>query len=102
MKPIANSHLCEGISESQMWNSALKKQEWELQFNCQRKSISIIVSKASSINEVTSVRLSQSELFELMHALLAINQSFNNETTYHEDLEPEDSDSRISTCITLP
>jgi hypothetical protein len=74
-----------------MWKSVLKKQEWELQVNSERKSIAFNISKDATINESVSVRLSQSELFELMHAFLAINRSFNNESMYYEELESEDS-----------
>lgn len=74
-----------------MWKSVLKKQEWELQVNSERKSIALNISKGKNINDGVSVRLSQSELFELMHAFLTINRSFNNESMYFEELEPEDS-----------
>jgi hypothetical protein len=74
-----------------MWESVLKKKDWELQINSERKSIALNISKDPTINESVSVRLSQSELFELMHTFLAINRSFNQESMYYEELESQDS-----------
>lgn len=74
-----------------MWESVLKKQEWELQVNSERKAMVLNISKNSAVSEVISVRFSQTELFELMHTFLSINRSFNNESMYFEVLESEET-----------
>ncbi|MEK3723664.1 hypothetical protein [Paenibacillus sp. FSL H8-0034] len=74
----------------QMWESVLKKQKWELQVNSERKSIAFNISDNETNGDVT-VRLDQSELFELMHTFLSINRSFNKESMYFEDQDREQS-----------
>ncbi|NHN30871.1 hypothetical protein [Paenibacillus agricola] len=74
-----------------MWKSVLKKKEWELQVNSERKSIALHISQAPGSSEIVSVRLNESELFELMHAFLSINRLFNNESMYDEELEQKGS-----------
>lgn len=73
-----------------MWESVLKKQKWELQVNSERKSIAFNISHNEEIGDV-SVRLDQSELFELMHTFLSINRSFNQESMYFEEHDREQS-----------
>lgn len=73
-----------------MWESVLKKQKWELQVNSERKSIAFNISDNETNGDVT-VRLDQSELFELMHTFLSINRSFNKESMYFEDQDREQS-----------
>ncbi|SFL31279.1 hypothetical protein SAMN03159341_10520 [Paenibacillus sp. 1_12] len=73
-----------------MWESVLKKQKWELQVNSERKSIAFNISKNEADENVT-VRLDQSELFELMHTFLSINRSFNQESMYFEEMDREES-----------
>ncbi|WP_240417025.1 hypothetical protein [Paenibacillus periandrae] len=73
-----------------MWESVLKKQKWELQVNSERKSIAFNISDNETNGDVT-VRLDQSELFELMHTFLSINRSFNKESMYFEEHDREQS-----------
>jgi regulator of sirC expression with transglutaminase-like and TPR domain len=68
-----------------MWESVLKKELWELQVNSDSKSIRLQVSNNPQSQEQVTVQWEQSELFELLHAFLTINRSFNNEPMYYDD-----------------
>ncbi|MCR8634543.1 hypothetical protein [Paenibacillus radicis (ex Xue et al. 2023)] len=73
-----------------MWESILKKEQWEIEVNPDHKSIRFHISKNhGQENEEgqISLQLDQADLFELMHSLLSINRSFNNETMYYDDQE---------------
>jgi hypothetical protein len=74
-----------------MWESVLKKEQWEIQINPDYKTILFNVTKSPSHDEKVTLRLSQAELFELMHTFLSINRSFNNESAYFEELDRADS-----------
>jgi hypothetical protein len=74
-----------------MWESVLKKEQWEIQVNPDHKSILVKVLKSPAHEEKVTVRLNQSELFELIHTFLSINRSFNNESAYFEDIDRPDS-----------
>ncbi|MBE1441727.1 hypothetical protein GGC63_001150 [Paenibacillus sp. OAS669] len=74
-----------------MWESVLKKDQWEIQVDQDHKSILLNVSTHPSSEETVSLQLDQSELFELIHTFLSINRSFNNETMYYDDLAADHS-----------
>ncbi|WP_231884782.1 hypothetical protein [Paenibacillus elgii] len=77
-----------GLDET-MWESVLKKDQFEIQMNPTYKSILIQVSDTTTGSEGRpALVLNQAELFELLHAFLAINRSFNRETMYYEE-EPD-------------
>ncbi|MDF2961859.1 MAG: hypothetical protein K0S39_3594 [Paenibacillus sp.] len=74
-----------------MWESILKKDQWEIQFNPDNKSILFhVLNQNKEDSGQVSLQLNQSELFELLHAFLSINRTFNNETMYYDDLEIND------------
>jgi len=72
-----------------MWESILKKEQWEIQVDLVSKSLCINIGGQQQADSggQHSLQLDQSDLFELMHALLTINRSFNNETMYYDDHE---------------
>lgn len=74
-----------------MWESVLKKEQWEIQVDQDHKSILLNVSTNPSSEETVSLQLDQTELFELIHTFLSINRSFNNETMYYDDLAADHS-----------
>ncbi|WP_081823981.1 hypothetical protein [Paenibacillus sp. UNC451MF] len=74
-----------------MWESVLKKEQWEIQVDQDHKSILLNVSTNPQNDETVSLQLDQSELFELIHTFLSINRSFNNETMYYDDLAADHS-----------
>jgi len=74
-----------------MWESVLKKEQWEIQVDHDRKSILLNVTTNAANSETVSLQLDQSELFELLHTFLSINRSFNNETMYYDDLAADPS-----------
>ncbi|GAA4861110.1 hypothetical protein GCM10023310_45590 [Paenibacillus vulneris] len=74
-----------------VWESVLKKDQWEIQVDQDHKSILLNVSAHPSSEETVSLQLDQSELFELIHTFLSINRSFNNETMYYDDLAADHS-----------
>ncbi|WP_192701468.1 hypothetical protein [Paenibacillus sp. OAS669] len=74
-----------------VWESVLKKDQWEIQVDQDHKSILLNVSTHPSSEETVSLQLDQSELFELIHTFLSINRSFNNETMYYDDLAADHS-----------
>ncbi|MFE5317250.1 hypothetical protein ACFQ88_00955 [Paenibacillus sp. NPDC056579] len=74
-----------------MWESVLKKEQWEIQVDQDHKSILLHVSTNAANNEKISLQLDQAELFELLHTFLSINRSFNNETMYYDDLAGDHS-----------
>ncbi|WP_282935567.1 hypothetical protein [Paenibacillus sp. RC67] len=74
-----------------MWESVLKKEQWEIQVDQDHKSIMLNVSTNPMNDETVSLQLDQSELFELIHTFLSINRSFNNETMYYDDLAADHS-----------
>ncbi|MCS7459734.1 hypothetical protein N0M98_06230 [Paenibacillus doosanensis] len=74
-----------------MWESVLKKDQWEIQVDQDHKSILLNVSTNAAGSGHVSLQLDQSELFELLHTFLSINRSFNNETMYYDDLAADHS-----------
>ncbi len=74
-----------------VWESVLKKEQWEIQVDQDHKSILLNVSTNPQNDETVSLQLDQSELFELIHTFLSINRSFNNETMYYDDLAADHS-----------
>lgn len=73
-----------------MWESVLKKEQWEIEVNPDNKSIRFNISNQSGTEHKEgqiSLQLEQSDLFELLHAFLSINRSFNKETMYYDDQE---------------
>ncbi|MBP1155343.1 MULTISPECIES: hypothetical protein [unclassified Paenibacillus] len=68
-----------------MWQSVLKKDQLEIQMNSTDKSIQVRISEKTETAEQVELELSQSEVFELLHALLTINRSFNKETMYYDE-----------------
>ena len=74
-----------------VWESVLKKEQWEIQVDQDHKSILLNVSTNPSSEETVSLQLDQTELFELIHTFLSINRSFNNETMYYDDLAADHS-----------
>ncbi|ALS22604.1 MULTISPECIES: hypothetical protein [Paenibacillus] len=68
-----------------MWESVLKKDQLELQMNSNDKSIRFRVSEQKETAERIELELNQSEMFELLHAFLTINRSFNKETMYYDE-----------------
>ncbi|MNN70210.1 hypothetical protein D3C81_1860470 [compost metagenome] len=74
-----------------VWESVLKKEQWEIQVDQDHKSIMLNVSTNPMNDETVSLQLDQSELFELIHTFLSINRSFNNETMYYDDLAADHS-----------
>lgn len=57
----------------------------EILMNSNDKSIRVRVSERTVTEEQAELELSQSEMFELLHALLTINRSFNKETMYYDE-----------------
>lgn len=68
-----------------MWESVLKKDQFEIRMNPAYKSILLQVSDTAGSEGRPALVLNQAELFELLHAFLAINRSFNRETMYYEE-----------------
>ncbi len=68
-----------------MWESVLKKDQFEIRMNPAYKSILFQVSDPAGSEDQPALMLNQAELFELMHAFLAINRTFNRETMYFEE-----------------
>ncbi|KEQ26022.1 hypothetical protein [Paenibacillus tyrfis] len=73
-----------GLDET-MWESVLKKDQFEIRMNPTYKSILFQVSDSAGSEGRPALVLNQAELFELLHAFLAINRSFNQETMYYEE-----------------
>ncbi|WP_237763060.1 hypothetical protein [Paenibacillus sp. A3] len=63
----------------------LKKDQFEIRMNPTYKSILFQVSDTAWSEGRPALVLNQAELFELLHAFLAINRSFNKETMYYEE-----------------
>ncbi|TDF99413.1 hypothetical protein [Paenibacillus piri] len=70
-----------------MWETILKNEQWELQADTDRKSILFNVFSSDNSGNSVSLELTQSGLFELIHAFLSINRALNNETMYYDDLD---------------
>ncbi|PZE21883.1 hypothetical protein CBW46_005630 [Paenibacillus xerothermodurans] len=68
-----------------MWESVLQKERWEIQVNPDYKIIRLHVISKEENREPVTLQIGQTELFELMHAFLAINRAFNAETMYYDD-----------------
>lgn len=69
-----------------MWQSVLKKDQLEIQMNSDDKSIRVRISERKETAERIELELNQSEMFELLHAFLTINRSFNKETMYYDEV----------------
>lgn len=68
-----------------MWESVLKQDQLEIQVNSEGKSIRLYWGESIEGAGTSSIVLTQSDMFELMHTFLTINRKFNKETMYFED-----------------
>ncbi|SDC43016.1 hypothetical protein SAMN02799630_00352 [Paenibacillus sp. UNCCL117] len=71
-----------------MWESVWMKDQLEVQMDAGSKAVRVRILESSTSAVPHALELDRSGMFELLHTLLTINHSFNNEGSYRSESQP--------------